>query len=442
MTRVCFTILILFLSCLSSYAEDIPQTLTVTNSNCWPPYSFLGENGEPRGLLIDLWREFGKRNNRKIEFRLIDWSTSLSLLKTEKNIVHGGLLKSKYRSTYMDFSSPLALPMNTRLFVFKKLKINKISDLGNIPVAVNADGNTQAYLRKNYPELNLVTYPDEQVVSDTQLAFATDYPAAMYHLHRIGAHDKFYVVKTLYTKSLHIAVGKGNKKLLDFIENGFKKIPQQEFNRITQKWIQAVSVTPDWLIPAAITCIGGMLGGFIFLYIFALRRQVAAKTKELRKLSQTDMLTGLYNRRKIDQILNDEFSRYTRYQSPLTLILLDIDNFKQINDSFGHAIGDEVLVSIAEILLGNIRNTDRVSRWGGEEFLIICPETNGAEGVQLAEKLRRQIASFQFKTVGNCTASFGVTELRTGDKTANVFSRCDAALYQSKDTGRNRVTEK
>ncbi len=190
------------------------------------------------------------------------------------------------------------LPLNTRLFVSTKLNITKLSELGDFPLAVTKDGYAEAYIREKYPEIKLVSYSNENVISDSRLAFATDYPAAMYHLHKMGIYDKFYVAETLYTKQLHAAVSKENENLRKFIEEGMQNIPDQEINRITQKWIQAVSVTPDWFLPATITGFGLMAGGFVFLYIFTLKRQVAARTEELREMSQTDMLTGLYNRRK------------------------------------------------------------------------------------------------------------------------------------------------
>ncbi|WP_320172839.1 sensor domain-containing diguanylate cyclase [Maridesulfovibrio sp.] len=433
-------IFLLLILAVPANAKEIPQTLTITNSNTWPPYSFTGENGEPRGLLIDLWREFGRRNKKKVEFILTDWSESLELLKSKKDIIHGGLYKSNERSEYMDFTEPLALPLNTRLFVSTKLNITKLSELGNIPLAVTKDGYAEAYIREKYPEIQLTPFPNENVISESRLAFATDYPAAMYHLHRMGAHDKFYVAETLYTKRLSVAVSKGNEDLRDFIEKGMKDIPDQEINRITQKWIQAVSITPDWLLPAAITAFCIMAGGFIFLYIFTLKRQVAARTKELREMSQTDMLTGLYNRRRMDEIMQHEFDRFRRYNTPLTLILIDIDYFKNINDTHGHTIGDDVLIRFAEILISSTRKTDRIGRWGGEEFLIVCSETTSDEGALLAEKLRHRIAEASFPAINKCTASFGITEINKDDDFTSLFARCDAALYSSKEQGRNKVT--
>ncbi|TIH19207.1 sensor domain-containing diguanylate cyclase [Marinifilum sp. JC120] len=428
------------------FATDIPATLTVSNSNSWPPYSFVGDNGEPRGLLIDLWREFGRQNNVNIEFKLADWADTLRQVRDREAMIHGGLFESKQRSGYLDFTKPLNLPLNTRLFISKRLNIKDFSELGNIPVAVTKDGYVESYIRRQYPELILSPYPNgkesiEAAVAGKQRAFATDYPAAMYHLHRLDAFDKFYVADTIYTKKLSVGVPKGETELLQFIEHGMAKIPKQEFNRITQKWIQAVSITPEWLMPTTVIGLAVMVGGFAFIYIFALKRQVAARTIELKRMSQTDMLTGLYNRRKIDEILHHEFERFKRYKRPLSLILIDIDNFKKINDTYGHAVGDEVLIRFAEIILSSTRSLDSIGRWGGEEFIIVCPETTAHEGVVIAEKLRLRIETSQFNTIDNCTASFGVTEIENEDDFISIFARCDAALYKSKNDGRNKVTQ-
>ncbi|WP_163291950.1 diguanylate cyclase [Desulfovibrio sp. JC022] len=430
----------------TAQAKDIPETLVITNSNSWPPYSFAGENGEPRGLLVDLWREFERQNNVKIEFILADWADTLKLIQERKVMAHAGLFESAQRSKYLDFTHPLSLPLNTRLFISTKLNIKGLSDMGNISIAVTKGGYVESFLNRLYPGLILVPYPNsregiEAAVRGKHLAFATDYPAAMYHLHRLDAYDKFYVADTLYTKKLSVGVPKGQTELLEFIEHGMAKIPPQEFDRITQKWIQTTTITPEWLMPTAVSGLVIMVGGFVFIYIYFLKRQVAARTMELQKMSQTDMLTGLYNRRKMDEVLQREFDRFKRYKRPLSLILIDIDNFKEINDTYGHAVGDKVLVRFAGILLSSTRSMDRIGRWGGEEFIIVCPETTVSEGVIIAEKLRSHIENSQFNTIGGSTASFGVTEIKDDDDFISIFVRCDAALYKSKENGRNRVSE-
>ncbi|OJX71873.1 diguanylate cyclase [Magnetospirillum sp. 64-120] len=168
-------------------------------------------------------------------------------------------------------------------------------------------------------------------------------------------------------------------------------------------------------------------------------RELEQKNHELQRISVTDRLTGIYNRTKLDQVLASEHLRQERSGRPFGLILLDIDHFKRINDSFGHPVGDVVLVQTANILSTSVRATDTVGRWGGEEFLIVCPETDGPGLVALAENLRGHIAEHVFPTAGNQSASFGIAVHQPGESIEAIISRVDQALYRAKNQGRNRV---
>jgi diguanylate cyclase (GGDEF)-like protein len=161
--------------------------------------------------------------------------------------------------------------------------------------------------------------------------------------------------------------------------------------------------------------------------------------KELERLSVTDRLTGLFNRLCLDRVLDDELNRSQRYASCFALVLLDIDHFKSVNDSYGHPVGDQVLVDVARLLGEGTREVDVVGRWGGEEFLIICPDTTFEGAMATAEKLRELVAGHTFAAVGNKTASFGVTAVCSNDTISAMMARADAALYRAKTGGRNRV---
>lgn len=153
----------------------------------------------------------------------------------------------------------------------------------------------------------------------------------------------------------------------------------------------------------------------------------------------TDFLTGLGNRSKLEKSLNEEILRVQRYGLALSIILADIDHFKKINDGYGHDAGDSVLQEFSELLAKNIRQTDFAARWGGEEFVILCPGTDAEGGRVLAESLRQRIQEFTFSQIGNITASFGVVEYRVGMNEKELFSRVDQALYDAKAQGRNKV---
>lgn len=175
------------------------------------------------------------------------------------------------------------------------------------------------------------------------------------------------------------------------------------------------------------------------LALSASNQALKIANQELERLSVTDRLTGLYNRLLLDKVLDDEFNRNQRYASTFSLVLLDIDKFKSVNDTHGHPVGDLVLMNIAQVLREGTRDVDIVGRWGGEEFLVVCRDTALDGAASLAEKLRHMIAEHDFPVIGSRTASFGVTVIKLGDTIASLIARADKALYQAKEDGRNRV---
>lgn len=169
------------------------------------------------------------------------------------------------------------------------------------------------------------------------------------------------------------------------------------------------------------------------------RVELQELAQNLRLRATTDPLTGLYNRAKFDESLASETARSERYETPLALIMYDVDHFKQVNDVHGHQIGDDVLVRLAEIVFESIRTTDLLARWGGEEFVILAPGLDGPTACQAAEKLRATIEQAAFSVVGKITCSFGVAEFSDGDTAATLVARADNALYRAKLHGRNRT---
>lgn len=156
--------------------------------------------------------------------------------------------------------------------------------------------------------------------------------------------------------------------------------------------------------------------------------------------ASVDPLTGLWNRYQFDARFQDAFIRYNRYSAPACLILFDIDRFKSVNDRFGHAIGDDVLRGIARRLAPVLRELDIFARWGGEEFVILLPETSIDYAMEVAERLREEVEGEGFPVVGTVTISVGVTDFRCNDaQTLEVLNRADRALYSAKGKGRNRV---
>lgn len=160
--------------------------------------------------------------------------------------------------------------------------------------------------------------------------------------------------------------------------------------------------------------------------------------RELKELMQTDGLTGIYNRRKMDELLGDIFA-FGEPGRPFSIVLLDLDWFKRINDTYGHLCGDEVLKRTAAILRKHIRGRGEAGRWGGEEFLLLLPDTTSAQAQAFAERIRIEIEQNDFGEATPITASFGVTTSIPGEVIRQLFKRADEALYSAKRGGRNRV---
>jgi diguanylate cyclase (GGDEF)-like protein len=161
--------------------------------------------------------------------------------------------------------------------------------------------------------------------------------------------------------------------------------------------------------------------------------------QDLRDAAEIDYLTNIYNRRATQQILIQQFNQFKRYNSVCSLILLDIDYFKMVNDNYGHETGDKVLQSVTSILKTQLRKTDTLGRWGGEEFLCVLPNTNKEKATEVAEKLRNAIARNKIVDIA-CTISLGVKMFDKNDNTVDeAIKHADDALYKAKHNGRNSV---
>ncbi|MDF1874745.1 diguanylate cyclase [Sulfurimonas sp. SAG-AH-194-I05] len=159
----------------------------------------------------------------------------------------------------------------------------------------------------------------------------------------------------------------------------------------------------------------------------------------VHKKAYIDGLTQVYNRNKFDELFEEEFKRSKRYKEPFALAIIDIDKFKNFNDTYGHLLGDEVLILMAQTLNASVRETDVFARWGGEEFVVLFKNTSLQAALEVSLKLKDKIEANEHKTAGRITASFGLTAYKDGDTQQSIFKRCDDALYLAKKNGRNRV---
>jgi diguanylate cyclase (GGDEF)-like protein len=200
-------------------------------------------------------------------------------------------------------------------------------------------------------------------------------------------------------------------------------------------WLEAVTYLVDPMMMLVIAMIASEL-------LYRIRSDQFILQRELRQLASIDALTGLHNRRELERRIAREMSRSRRHDTPLSVVIGDLDLFKQVNDRYGHAVGDDVLRSVGERMRENLRAEDLAVRWGGEEFLLMLPDTDLEEAVRVADKIRkavaeRPVAGEECKVA--VTISFGVARFDGHESLGELVRRADDAMYRAKSEGRNRV---
>lgn len=214
-----------------------------------------------------------------------------------------------------------------------------------------------------------------------------------------------------------------------------EKIDMQQTSDAQQMLTLSIAMVAVLLTAISIVFFEKQFIGLVSNY----EQRIGDYTATLEKLSITDKLTGLFNRLKLDDVFDYELAQAQRYKKSFSILLLDIDGFKTVNDTYGHQVGDQVLVEFSGVLASNSRSAESIGRWGGEEFLIILPETPHDGAMAYAEKIRNLVATHDFPVVGTITCSVGVSTYSTNDSKESMLGRADEALYRAKKMGRNTV---
>ncbi len=249
---------------------------------------------------------------------------------------------------------------------------------------------------------------------------------------KLSASQSEIAIKELEVEKLALLQEKNEQKFLDtkgMLEDLNAKIEQQKEN------LSGLYSTVDKQKNII----------FMFMALFVLILFLAYLTykqqRKLKNLSEVDTLSGLYNRRYINAKLDSEIERFKRYQTPLSVILLDIDHFKKINDTYGHDVGDMVIQKISQLLKSSIRKGDIIARWGGEEFLVVVANSNIDGAAALAGKIRAAVESCDFGFGRDVTISLGVASMNENITQDELVKKADEALYKAKEGGRNRIVK-
>jgi diguanylate cyclase (GGDEF)-like protein len=373
------------------------------------------------------------------------WVQTLMFAQTRKCDIFSLAMETEDRKKYMDFTQPyLSIPVVIASRT-DKFFIPDMSALGDKKLGVVRGYAIGEILRKEYPEMNIVDVDSlhqglEMVVKDDLYGFIGTMVTVGYEFQRNFVGELKIVGKFDRKWELGIATRNDEPLLRNIFQKAIESISEKQKQEILNRWLairyeKAVDYGQlwKWLIAPLV------------ILAFLLYRNFLLKSynNQLEIISITDKLTQTYNRVKLDNILEEQEALFQRYEQIFSIIIIDIDFFKRVNDQFGHQTGDKVLIEFSTILNVHIRTTDILGRWGGEEFMLILPKTKLKEALILAEKLRKLIQAFSFSSVGVLTASFGVSE-RTGQKDStlnDLVFQADQALYQAKNEGRNRVVK-
>ncbi|MBA1145858.1 EAL domain-containing protein [Ectothiorhodospiraceae bacterium WFHF3C12] len=576
------------LSGIPSAGADDRDPLVVVQDRAWAPMAFADDQGNPQGMLVDLWRAVGEKLDRPVRFELVNWQRTLELTRDSDDRVHGGLFLSEERDAYLDYANEL-VPLRTALFIAAEAGtagLLEASDLTGTEVGVTAGGYEATFLRQNHPDITLKPYPNNEALIRAATrgeirAFAADYPVGMYYLDRHTTPDRFRVLEVLYAQPLRAAVAEDNDALMAEINRGLSLLTPAEKSRITQKWLRTerVETIPSWLIPVMSLGAGLTVLAWLLLHNRLLRHQVLSQTRDLaererrltlltdnitdvvwavgpdrrytyvspsierltgsrpeeivgnrmggtitpdsvdlltehirrardqvsrgearghvdftveaqmlrtdaqplwtevaarvffddaarftgmqgvtreiterrrsretiEQLAYYDALTGLPNRRLLLERLGQARNECLRGGEHGVLLFLDLDNFKTLNDTEGHYIGDALLQHVADRLSGSVRDDDTVARLGGDEFVVVLGNMGATQdaarrnaervGTAMLAKLSQPytLSGRQVHTSASIGAAiFG----RNGESVENILKQADMAMYEAKVAGR------
>lgn len=409
----------------------------------WAPFETINHKGEYEGIGANLLTLVSQRLGIKIEILPTkDWDESILASKEGRCHIMSFLNQTPARSGWLIFTEPHFTDVNVFITREEHPFIANPADLEDKTIVFPKGTAMEELIRKDYPNLKIITAATEmeafQMVSDKKVDMTMrSLIVAAYTIKKEGFFNlKISGQLPNYTNQLRIGVIKSEPMLRDILNKGVMSISNKDREMIVNQHVVIKAQTViDYTLMVQISIVF-----IIIIFAFVYRQYETNRyTKKLLYLSQTDILTGLYNRTKIDQTLNDEMQRAKRLEHSFSILLFDIDYFKKVNDNFGHQMGDKVLLALSNVAKESIRTYDVIGRWGGEEFLVLCPECAYEEAMVVAERLRESIQNASFPTSVQHTISVGVATMRENDTPHTLVARADDALYHAKEMGRNRV---
>ncbi len=407
----------------------------------WYPFEAIRE-GKHIGIAADVMKNFEHKLGIPFELRLTNsWGESIEKAKKRECDIYSLASSTSERLAYMDFTSPYVTLPIVMATTMDKPFIEDVTTLRDKKLGVVKGYAIAEKLKSQNPDLNIVEvksitdglkrvergelygYIDNLIVISSYIQ--KEYPGVL-------------KVSSRLDEKVALSIGTRNDEpiLHDIFEKLVQNLDEPTMQQIYNRWVSTVEEIP-WIDRAVIWKVFLISISLIMLFLW---RYYMLKRYNVRllELSTTDKLTGLNNRQKTDEMLIEERNKVHRYSDySCSVMMIDVDFFKNINDMHGHQMGDKVLQTLADILRNNVRLTDMVGRWGGEEFIVILPHTTVDEAITVAESLRYKVEKYPF--IDSVTVSIGIGEFLSTDTVHECIGRIDSALYEAKANGRNQV---
>jgi polar amino acid transport system substrate-binding protein len=417
-----------------------------TNTD-FPPFT-MKDNNSIKGMEIDYWKLINEKLKKEPQFEIINENKTLTQkVKENKNNVKFAFanydLDKKLQTTDSITKINIAIAtLNNKPF------ISSPQELEGRNVGISKFADYYQNLKNKYPNINFVEVKNikenlEYLLKGKIYASIDKLPALSYHITQ-NSLTNIKISGTIGEPSnIKLLVNSDNTLLLNILNKVITSISQDDISMINNKYYSVIyqtSIDYSWIYKVVIPLI------IIILIIIITNRRLKVEIKkrkiieqELHKIVNTDVLTNIYNRRKIESLINLEIEHSNKYAKDLSIIFFDIDDFKEINDTYGHKIGDKILINLSKVVSSTIRKNDHFGRWGGEEFIVILPNTDIKKAKEIAEKIKNTIYSYDFEINKNISCSFGVTQFQSNDNEDSIITRVDNAMYEVKEDGKNSV---
>lgn len=413
------------------------QSLKACINPDWHPYESFQEDSH-QGMISDYLKLI--MGDVGLSYNIVPsstWRETLKLARAGQCDLVAGAMQTVQRSHYLRFSRPyLSIPA-----VVATLPENRNMRLKDQRIAVKDQSAFHDILQDRYPAAKLIPVTNMgdgfHRVMNGEVDALVGAEASLIHKLRENQITGISISDLLHDSwDISIAVTTEEPALLGGINKAIGAISQEEHEQILNRWFKV-----DFNTVVDYSLIWKVMAGVALLAAFALYRyqSMARYNKQITYLAERDELTGILTRRKVRQELEGFINLADRHDWSLSLIFFDIDKFKEINDTLGHSIGDQVLVNLTQLVSKNTRKTDRFGRWGGEEFIFLMMESDLDRAYSMAEKIRMTISEHDFEIGKPVSCSFGVAQYQKGESIDNLITRADEAMYEAKDRGRNCV---